>query len=185
MPKKKGKDKAPSFADPRECQQIFGVRNGDIITSPLGVNIKIKGMSKDMRLYATFPGDLTSPIEARDGEDLRARGYGLQIKVADQSEAPHDFFRYANARLSCRELTWLSIVVRIVLIEQAQLEENSKKHGGLLMAQTCRFEDNSPSSTEMVCLACRAFVHRCRRFIGLLKADSLRFCRSRLFLRRS
>jgi hypothetical protein len=81
---KKGKAKELVFAGTQECSDQYGVTNGDVMTCPMGVEIQIVGMAKsDFRLYAKFPGDIISPLQPKNRDELLQSEY--KTKELDQS----------------------------------------------------------------------------------------------------
>ena len=67
MPKKgKGKSKGPSILTDDESCQPFGFRVGDILMTPLGVEVTVIGVKPDAsgenKLWAEFQGGLQSPL---------------------------------------------------------------------------------------------------------------------------
>jgi hypothetical protein len=75
MPKK-GKGKGPVYADEMVCLDIFGVKPGDFVLTPLGVQVQVIGMDKDKGLlFVEYPGGCLSPIEQMSKDEMDAAGY--------------------------------------------------------------------------------------------------------------
>mmetsp|Transcript_33960 Transcript_33960/g.80427 ORF Transcript_33960/g.80427 Transcript_33960/m.80427 type:complete len:123 (-) Transcript_33960:142-510(-) len=79
MPKKAGKAKAPAFVTGIEATAPFGFELGDILLTPLGVEVTILGVKPDstgdMKLWAQFPGDMQCPLGPSSAGQFEQQGY--------------------------------------------------------------------------------------------------------------
>lgn len=77
MPKKgKGKGAKVTYADDLVCFEIFGVKAGDFVLTPLGVQVQVVGMDRDKGfLFVEYPGGFLCPIDEKGRDDMDKSGY--------------------------------------------------------------------------------------------------------------
>jgi hypothetical protein len=144
------KSKDIIFAETRECSAQYGVSNGDIMTCPMGVEIEIVGMGKvDLRLYAKFPGNIISPLQPSNREELQQSEY--KPKELEQSKI---FFNSSQSSTIAEHRCFA------VLRKQQAMKSKISGRSCDLLATTCRFDDSTLSSAEMVRHNCQ---HWCVR----------------------
>ena len=105
---KKGKGKELVLVDSQECFKKYGVSNGDLMTCPMGVEIQIVGMGKDSRLYAKFEGNIISPLESLNQEDLLRSGYkpkNFEKSMLHFASSAISFFAFTYIVTLCRQLS--------------------------------------------------------------------------------
>mmetsp|Transcript_10583 Transcript_10583/g.25981 ORF Transcript_10583/g.25981 Transcript_10583/m.25981 type:complete len:162 (-) Transcript_10583:178-663(-) len=81
MPKKGSSAPKTNWADDTLCHEMYGVKSGDSMVTPLGVQVQIVGMDKTSGgLYAEFPGGFVTPLSPKSKEDLEREGYRQEKK---------------------------------------------------------------------------------------------------------